>query len=336
MAFDIDYFLKINNTYGATSDKDVQLYNLKSQVNNNFTDTIDFYKVKINDVERDLLIVRTVKQDEKKIKSRPDEAFNIGDTVLLENKSWLVMTKDVCNQAYTTGLMKLTNYTIKFQHPATGEILSYPCITSSTRLGQEENKFMTLGNNQKSITLPYDQITVLLANSVDKTWRFFVDKHPTKPQSYKLVGVDNTSHEELIELIVEEDELQADDRVDLGVCDYWTPPVEPEPVDPEIPTRVVTISSEATNNEVKLGLTYTFTATATNELGEVITETQPRYTIDNTYGGKVVLADKLDGTATIKVNSNAYELLGSQFTLQCMDMISGFYSSILFTIVSMW
>jgi hypothetical protein len=336
MAFDINYFLKINNTYGATSDKDVQLYNLKSQVNDRFADTIDFYKVKINEIDRDLLIVRTVNQDEKKIKSRPDEDFNIGDYVVVNNKSWLIMTKDVCNQAYTTGLMKLTNYTLKFQHPITGAILSYPCMTSSTRLGQEENKYMTLGNNEKSILIQANQSTILLANSEAKTWRFFVDKSTEDPRPYKLVGVDNTSHDGLIELIVQEDEKQADDRVDLGVCDYFEPVVEPEPPNPEIPTRIVTITSDATNNEVKLGLTYTFSAIVTNELGEVITTTQPRYSVDNIYNGKVVLVDNLNGTAEIKVNEEAYDLLGGQFTLQCMDMVSGFSSTILFTIVGLW
>lgn len=231
MAFDLDYFLKINNSYGVKSKKDSQLYDIKNHVNDRFTDTIDCYRVKINDFEKELLIIRTTKQDEKTIKSRPDEDFNIGDYVVFEGNTWLVISKDVCNQVYTTGTMKLTNYTIKFQHPKTGAILSYPCIDSTyNTAGIDEDKVITTGNAIHTIKLPFDANTVL----IDTDDRFIIDDPSVKiPQVFAVSKPNRTEFKHgdkgLIELTMKQDKFQdvdgkkPKDRQDLGVCNYFEP-----------------------------------------------------------------------------------------------------------------
>lgn len=261
------------------------------------------------------------------------DRFKCGDMLSFDNNFWLCLSGYVFHQLYCRGEFVLTNYNLIFQHPTTGAILSYPCIDEkfSKSIGEDQGKFITTLNAVHRLILPLDKITVLLRNGK----RFFLDKHPTKPQSVKVTDVDTTSKDGLLILTVERDEYNPlKDRIDLGVCDYFEPLVEPEPTDPEVPQIIVKISSNISNNEVKLGLTYSFTATFTNELGELVTSTQPIYTIDNTYGGKINLIDNLDGTCTIKVKENAYDLLGNQFTLQCMDMYSGFSSTITLVIVS--
>jgi hypothetical protein len=316
----------------GTTQRERQLNRLKQTISNKAPQSLSCKDVIIGGVDRKLTINDTKIATIKEFETLPNETISAGEYMTWLNKSWLIVEADSDDEVYVNGKLTECNYTIKFQHHTTGAILSYPCITSSTRLGQEENKYMTLGNNEKSILIQSNQSTILLG--VGR--RLYVDKSIENPP-YKIIGIDNTSHDGLIELIVKEDVHNSiTDKPDLGVCDYFEPTVTPEPPDPEVPTRVVTISSDTTNNEVKLGLTYSFSVVVTNELGVVITETQPRYTIDNTYGGKVVLTDNLNATATLMVNENAYDLLGNQFTLQCMDMISGFSSSILFTIVSMW
>ena len=261
---DIDYFLKINNTYGTTNDKDVQLYNLKNQVNDRFTDTIDYYKVKINKVDRDALIVRTIKTDEKTIKSRAGETFEMGDYVEFENNTWLVIAKDMCNQVYTSGTLKLCNYTLKFQSPD-GTILSYPCITSNTTSanGNDENKVISLGANKKSILLPYDEHTSTLAT--DR--RLYVDKR-TKPTPYMITGdPDTTTYnyggKGLIYIMVEQRVKQeTNDRPDLGICDYFEPTVTPLP-----PVGDFSMDISASGSLVIGGVTRTFTPKLVNSDG---------------------------------------------------------------------
>lgn len=215
MSFDMEYYQKINNMYGSKSKKDVQLYHLKNQVNNRFTDTIDCYEVGINDGVMELLIIRTKNDYIKSIKARPFDDFNVGDYVNWESNEWMVTSKDEGNQVYTTGKMQLCNWTLKWQDE-TGTILSYPCVTSSGSIGEDSGKVITLPSNQKYILLPFNERT----SKLKADDRFFVDrKNPPTP--YKIIGdTDTTSYMGLIQILVEADVLRDGDNIELGVCDY--------------------------------------------------------------------------------------------------------------------
>ena len=332
MAFNIDYFLKINNSHGVESNKEIQLYDLKRQVNDRFTDTIDCYQVQINNVRRDLLVIRSAKNNIKSIKSRPNETFNIGDYVTFENNNWLVTEKDECNQAYTSGKIQLTNYTLKFQS-SDGTILSYPCITSGKTYDNDENKIITLPSNQKSVLLPYDEYTAALEGGK----RLYVDK--LNKTAYKIVGsVDNTTYnygdKGLIYFVAEQCVTkEIDDRPDLGICNYkepnTTPPVNPINV-------IITCMNQNFNNNVRLGVTYNFVANAVDQHGEEVPFIQPKFTISDTYGGKVILTDSGNGTCSLKVGTiSNVELCAKKLTLSCMNMVSGHSSSVVVTIVGL-
>ena len=86
--------------------------------------------------------------------------------------------------------MQLCNYTLKIQHPQTGDILSYPCVTDNRvqGTGDIDTKVMTLPAGRKIILLPHDENTTLLRN--DR--RLFVDLHPTDPRPYTVDFVDST------------------------------------------------------------------------------------------------------------------------------------------------
>lgn len=159
--------------------------------------------------------------------------LSTGDYIKYDNRIWLVSSAVGNNNIYEKAIMQLTNFIIKFQHPTTGAILSYPCITSNKTQGTGENegKYITLPDGRKSVLLPFDESTILLRNGN----RFFLDKHPTEPTPYKITHVDTTTYnygdKGLIELIVVEDQLQDDDRPDLGVCDYFEPTTPSNPVE---------------------------------------------------------------------------------------------------------
>lgn len=153
-----------------------------------------------------------------------------GDYILYDGNVYLVISFVGNNTIYEKTIMQLCNYILKFQSP-TGTILSYPCVTDNRvqGTGDTDSKVMTLPAGRKIILLPRNDNTTLLRN--DK--RLFVDFHPTDPRPYEIDFVDSTKFnygdKGLLEVYVTEDQLQSDDRVDLGVCNYFEPSAEPEP-----------------------------------------------------------------------------------------------------------
>lgn len=105
---------------------------------------------------------------------------------------------------------------------------------------------------------------------------------------------------------------------------------------PESYTVDITSPEVGDDNGVKLGLTCTFTGTVKDNNGNTVSPVNLVFSIDNNYSGKVTLIDKGDGTCTIKVSSDAFDLITNKFTLTCTDTISGFSGTWLLTIMGMW
>lgn len=271
----------------------------------------------------------------------PLNSCTTGMYVKYKNKYWLVTSYVNDNSIYQKTIVTQCTYTLKFQHPTTGAILSYPCITSNRiqGTGDKQTSVMTLPDGRKLVIIPYDESTILLQNNDSKTWRFFIDNHPITPRVYKLSFVDTTSSVGLIELYCDEDKYnQLTDNVILGVCDYEPTTDTPEPPDPDIPTEIVTIySDDIINNKIKLGIPYLFYATFKNQLGEDVDNVIAQYSVDNTYGGKVKLVDNGNGTCSITVGDyKDTELCNKQFILRCYDAAHGFETTLLLTIVGLF
>jgi hypothetical protein len=323
----------------GSSKRERDLNSMQNYISKHLPDSLSYKSVKINDIDASITFTGT-SGDYILISSLPNESLKCGDVVKYKNKIFLIIKINADDEVYTSGKMQECNWTLKFQSPD-GTILSYPCITSDKTFSEDENDMITLGANKKSVLLSFDDNTVLLKNTDDKTWRFFIDKNTTDPTPYELIGaVDTTTFnygdKGLIYFIVQQDQIQSDDRKDLGICNYKEPVPTPELPDPDTTTVIVKIISETNDNKVRLGLPCNFTATFTNELGEIVMDVQPEYTIDNPYNGKIVLTDNGDGTASIVVNENSYDLIGNEIELTCTELNSGFYSSIVLTIVGMW
>lgn len=326
MSFDLEYYQKINNMYGTKSKKDVQLYHLKNQINNRFTDTIDCYEVGINDGVMELLIIRTKNDYIKSIKARPFDDFNVGDYVNWESNEWMVTSKDEGNQVYTTGKMQLCNWTLKWQDE-TGVILSYPCITSSSSIGEDSDKVLTLPSNQKYILLPFNEHTSKL--KADK--RFFVDrKNPPTP--YKIIGdTDTTSYNGLIQILVEANELMPGvDNVELGICNYVKSDVT-------LPPKDNTYSSVSINGNLNIGGSKrTLTPTFYNSDGTIQSGIAPVWEIILPSGYESYFTVNYVGdNCTIQVREN-YNLIGLSVTVKVCDSIGNYEGELIVEIGSGW
>ena len=181
--------------------------------------------------------------------------LSCGDYISYENNTWLIISFIGNNGVYEKAIMQLCNYTIKFQSP-NGTILSYPCITSNKTFSENANQtVISLGENKKSILLPFNENTSLLP--VGK--RMYVDKR-TNPTPYRIIGdIDTTTYnygdKGLIYFIMEQDLIennsQYPDRPDLGICNYFESTTSP-PLLPESEKYSV-ITSSNVNNQITIG-----------------------------------------------------------------------------------
>lgn len=239
----------------------------------------------------------------------PLNTCNTGMYVKYKNNYWLITSYTNDNMIYQKAIMHLCNYTLKFQHPETGEILSYPCITSNRiqGYGDKETNMMTLLDGRKTVLLPYDKSTVLLRN--DK--RLYLDNHPVKPRPYKITFVDTTSHvygeHGLVEFYATETQSQSNDRPDLGICNYFEPGGSPTPIE----DGYVTIDVDS----LILGLTTTITPTFYNSDGFVQNEVVAMWDVNKPDG---VTVDYIDNKCIITIPDD-FNLLGESVVINISD-----------------
>ena len=290
-----------------------------------------------NTIVKGIVQSKYQKQNEMQI-LLPLNSCEIGMYVKYKNLYWLIIDFVNDNKMYQKAIIQICNYTLPFQHPQTGTTLSYPCVEESSNMaiGIDESDIINTLNGIKRIKLPFDDNTKL----IDYDDRFFISKGGTT--TYKVTNINNTEFnygdKGLIVLTLKADSSYNPLTDKNGVCNYFEPTVEPEPPDPEVPTEIVTITSDdAIDNEIMLGIPHSFSATFKNELGEDVDNVIAEYSVDNTYDGKVVLTDNGDGTCTVQVGDfDDTELCTKQFTLSCMDIRHGFSSSVLLTIIGLF
>lgn len=255
---------------------------------------------------------------DKKILLSMDADVHTGSYVLFRDKFWMINSNvDIVDDAYKLCQMQLCTFILKFQSRITGEILSYPCITTNRiqGTGDKETDVMTLPDGRKKVILPCDKNTILLTNGD----RFYLDKHPTKPRVYQIDFVDTTvgnyGEKGLIELYLSEDQSGGhNDRPDLGVCDYFKPTVPIKPIE----GGYVLIDV----NKLMLGVTTTITPIFYDEDDVVQNNVIAVWSIDKPNG---VTASYINNRCSITIPDDDM-LLGENVTIQISD-VDGNYSS---------
>ena len=265
---DINYFRKIQNAYNSDVKKNPTLYSLKREFNERFDKSPDYEQFTLFDgVLKESIVIATKKDNEKKIKVRPDDTFELGQIVDCFNEKWLITSIDPKTDFCTSGLMMECNYTLKFQN-LTYDIVSYPCVVlnaSQYNSGIDKNKTLTIGSNQFMVYLPLNDETKQL--TYDR--RLFISNNGTKPIPYKVTRPDDISKTNngvgVLCLITSQDELNLkEDRPDLGICNYIEKPI--------IPVDSIPITYTG-NPELKIGNSYykTFTANTTDTVTWTVT-----------------------------------------------------------------
>lgn len=265
-----------------------------------------------------------------------DDVLAVGDIVydVMEQLYWICTEMFNINDVHKQGKIALCNWTLKFQSPD-GTILSYPCIDSNpyNRGGEKEGTVITLGNTEKSITLPCDQNTISLRDG----HRFFIDKHPSKPKSFEIIGIDTVSKnygsKGLIELKVKETEMQKDDKVELGICNYFESTTSPT-LPPEFEGYSI-ITCSNSRNEISVGGSYRIlTPTFYNSDGTIIDWVIAVWNINyNGINESDFTLEYINNQIKIKIKEN-YQLIGNFFTVSVSNVDGEYRGDIIIKITS--
>lgn len=161
-----------------------------------------------------------------------------GQYVEYEGAMWLVSALPDNNRIYEKAVLWKCKHTIRFISPLTGEIVKYPVYsTNSTQYGtgELEKTYMTVGEDQHLIYIPYNEETIKL----DDQFRFLMDKNRESPSAYRITRVDPVSYavgderneDGLIQWAVLQTQFnEATDSKELMIADYF--PQKPEEVVP--------------------------------------------------------------------------------------------------------
>lgn len=299
---DINYFRKIQNTYNSNVKKNPILYSLKKQFNDNFDKSPDYEQFTLfNGVLKESLVIATKKDNQKKIKVRPDDTFQLGQIVDCYDTKWLITSIDSKIDFVTSGLMMECNWLFKWQD-SSGNILTRNSVVlnaSQYNSGIDGNKTITLGSNQFMVYLPLDEDTLKL--TYDK--RVFIDNNYQIP--YKITRPDNVSTSYngngLICLIMSQDVLSDEDRPDLGLCNYFVPT-------PPQPSTTCEITYAKSPTIYIGGNAKTFTAVFKDSDGNILTDISAIWSTDISVADqtKILFMDKENNTCTLKaVNDNS-------------------------------
>lgn len=164
----------ISRSNGVNSMKEYQLRDIKHRITRDFRKSIDAEDVTINGEDRLVLITRD-KGDEqiKKIKSLPDERFDLGDIVNWNGTNYIIYKMDADRRIQSKGRMYECNLKLRWKNK-NGEIIERVGKgEDATKYGEgTEGTFrLRIGEFQLKILIRLDEETVLIRRDD----RFMID-----------------------------------------------------------------------------------------------------------------------------------------------------------------
>ena len=350
---DISYFQKINNTFGAKSKQEVDLYLLNQHIDEHFADTIDYHVVKKNGEPFELLIIKDTDGNtfKKKIKSKHSTPFNLGDYIEWNGQIWLVTLLDPNEKTYHSGYMYLCTIPLRWQN-SEGEIVErYAYSEDFTKYsgGTTGNNIITIGDNQYGLTLPIDSETKKLKRDM----RFPIDfDDAEQPDIYELgnrkVNLNNNEYfgrGGIMTITLSYDAFNAtnDKRVvmenghEVWICDYIDPTIPSTPEEnPDETTDLWYMKLKYSTLKVKpLNKKYVITAHLYDNNGFEVTENIKYKWVVISNADEYLTYSNDDNILTISLSTDC-EKFGELITVSCMSEYTGQSDEIQLEITEVW
>ena len=273
---DINYFMKLQNAYGTKSMREKKLNKVNQEMLKHFEDTFDTEDVLLNNKPFKLMIVHDTDGNvyKKKIKSKHEDKFSLGDYVKWQGQVWLITLLDSDDKTWNRGYMYQCTVLLRWQNKK-GKIIERYCYSedfTKYSTGVTGNSTVTLGDYQYGLTLPVDDETKIIKR--DK--RFPIDIDGVEPPDvYKLTnrkilltddrafgrGGILTWTLSYSEFNKDTDKLiQLRNGTEVWICDYKEPTALPLNSNTSIVKSIIT-----GNKKLNIDFPRTYTVSFTNE-----------------------------------------------------------------------
>jgi hypothetical protein len=212
---DINYYRRINGTYGAKNKRDVNIKKTQSALFKNILEHPNCQEVKFNnETEKDYAVIITDKNDNKFLIRQPNKKIKRGDLIEWNSNVWLCLSIDEDETIYSKGVIQRCNHNLKWIDSSDNLIIK-PCIVSAQTLyttGVKDEKVIEIPNGMIGVQLPYDKDT----KKLDREASFVFNK--TK---YKITFYNEVEYEGLLVLICSEiSTSHLDDKVN-EIANRW-------------------------------------------------------------------------------------------------------------------
>lgn len=186
----IEYYMKLQNAYNTKNNREKKLVQVNRNAEKHFKDTFDTQDVLVNNKPMELMIIKDTDKNtyKKKIKSKKEDKFNIGDYVKWNDQIWMVTLVDSDEKVWNCGYMYLCTAILRWQDIDSGEIIErwvYAEDYTKYSMGEFGNNNVTVGDYQYGMTIPVDNYT----RKLHRGNRFVIDfegNYP--PDTYRLAG----------------------------------------------------------------------------------------------------------------------------------------------------
>lgn len=316
--------MKIQNAYGTKNRREKELAKVNHEMSKHFEDTFDTEDVLLNGKPFKLMIIKDTDGNtyKKKIKSKHNDKFNLGDYVEWNGQIWLITLIDSDEKTWNRGYMYQCPILLRWQNK-TGDIVErwgYSEDFTKYSLGVTGNNTITLGDYQYGLTLPVDDETKVIKRDA----RFPIDIEGVEPPDvYKLTNrkillTDNRQFGRggilTWTLSFSEFNKNVDKKVKLSngsevwICDYIDLST---PLPPSNETTVLNACISG-NKNLKVDFSRTYTVNFTDESGNEIdwNDVDFSWNVESTFD----IEQTTDGN-TIKLFVNDETLIGESFLL---------------------
>lgn len=320
---DLEYYMKLQNAYGTKSNREKELAKTNREMSLHFSDTYDTETVLRNGNPMELMIIKDTDGNtfKKKIKSRHEDKFNLGDYVIWNNQYWLITLLDPDDKTWNRGYMFLCTVPLRWQN-AEGEIIERLCYSedfTKYSSGTKGNSTITVADNQYGLTIPMDEETKKLKRDM----RFAIDFDDVDtPDVYALTNRkvklnDNQYFRRggtmILTMSFNAFDKDRDENIDIGnghkiwICDYHASAPTPAPPD-ETTNLTATISGGST---IKCGRDKSWTAVFQDKDGNEVTDCDFKWNIISEFE----VSQVIDGNK-IQLRIDDEDQIGSSFLLQ--------------------
>jgi len=327
---DINYYMKIQNAYGTKSRREKELNKVNHEMAKHFEDSFDTEEVLINGIPTELMIIKDTDGNtfKKKIKTKHEDKFNLGNYVVWNNQVWLITLVDVDDKTWNRGYMYLCTVPLRWQN-SEGKIIerfAYSEDFTKYSSGVTGNDTIKIGDNQYGLTLPIDSET----KKLNRDMRFAIDfDDAEQPDIYMLtnrkVNLNNNEYFGRGGTMIltmsfdsfnqnEDKHITMDNGQEVWICNYTDIGSTPTPPSPSNPDETTDLSATISGNtDLRNSYKRTYTVTFTNQDGDTVDwqEVNYHWNIVADFNVKQVISNN-----KITVSVSDENLIGVSFLVQ--------------------